>query len=470
MMDRIDITSLTLVDAAALIRKKQISPVELTEACLRRIEGLDGELNCFITVTSDLAMEQARQAEADILRGSTIKGGPISPIHGTPIVLKDLFETRGILTSAGSRFFSDYYPKEDAEVVRRLSDAGAVLIGKTNLHEIALGLTSVNPHFGPVRNPWGKERVAGGSSGGSAAALAARFCPAALGTDTGGSIRVPAALCGVSGLKPTFGRVSRRGVVPLSWNLDHAGPLARCARDLAVLLQVIAGYDPLDPYSIHVSQENFSESIDDGVKGWRIALADGEFFQKTSTQIVKRVNEAARVFEALGAQVELTPFPGAYPAALANGLMVVADAAAFHADRLREHPENFGEDVRQRLETGARLDLADYIQARKTQTLMRREFEAFFDQHDLLLMPTTPVTAPLINGPDAVELARLLSRYTAPFNLTGLPAISIPCGFSDDGLPVGLQMIARPWGEALLLRAAFAFQNVTDWHSRQPEL
>ena len=286
MMDGIDITSLTLMDAAALIREKQISPVELTEACLRRIEELDGELNCFITVTSELALEQARQAEADILRGSTNKGGPISPIHGTPIALKDLFETRGILTTAGSRFFSDYYPQEDAEVVRKLSDAGAVLIGKTNLHEIALGLTSVNPHFGPVRNPWGKEHVVGGSSGGSAAALAARFCPAALGTDTGGSIRVPAALCGVAGLKPTFGRVSKRGVVPLSWNLDHVGPLARCARDLAVLLQVIAGYDPLDPYSIDVSLEDFSTVIEDGVKGWQIALAEGEFFEKTSTQIM----------------------------------------------------------------------------------------------------------------------------------------------------------------------------------------
>jgi aspartyl-tRNA(Asn)/glutamyl-tRNA(Gln) amidotransferase subunit A len=469
-MNEVELTALSLAEASELVHARRISPVELTQAYLKRIEELDGRINSFITVTADLALAQARQAENELMRARPEDDRPFGRLHGAPLALKDLFETRDVLTTAGSKFFAGHVPAHDCLPVRKLREAGAVLLGKTNMHEIALGLTSANPHFGPVRNPWARERVAGGSSGGSAAAVSARLCPAALGTDTGGSIRVPAALCGVAGLKPTFGRISVRGVIPLSWNLDHVGPMARRVQDLAFLLQTLAGYDSLDPYSADVPVEDYSAAIGEGVRDWRIALADGDYFAKTEAEIRRLVEDAGEVFEGLGAQVERADFPGAYEAAFANGRMVVADAAVFHAERLHERPEDFGPDVRQRLVSGAALGLPEYIQARRSQTLLRRQFEDFFDHYDLLLLPTTPVAAPPIEGPDAIQLAGLLTRYTAPFNLTGLPAISIPCGFTSAGLPVGLQIVARPWGEAKLLRAAYSYEGATSWHLREPVL
>jgi len=459
------LTALTLTEAARLVRLKQVSPLELTKACLERIDALDGRLNSFITVMGEEALEQARQAEAEIMSGAQV-----GLLYGVPLALKDLFETREARTTAGSKFFAEYLPGDDGEVVRKLRAAGAILIGKTNLHEIALGLTSVNPHYGAVHNPWSLDRVAGGSSGGSAAALAARLCFGSLGSDTGGSIRVPAALCGIAGLKPTFGRVSLSGVIPLSWNLDHVGPMARRAQDLAILLQVIAGYDPQDAYSIHAPVDNYHSKINQGVRGWRVALAQDDYFSGTDPEIQQLVHAAARVFVDLGSSLEERPFPGAHQAAQANGQMVIADAAVFHRERLQSQPQDFGADVRQRLMNGAALELNDYIQARRTQRLLRRQFESFFDTYDLLLMPTTPITAPLIEGPDALEMAGKLTRFTAPFNLTGLPAISIPCGFTSAGLPVGMQIIARPWAEARLLRAAQAFESVTSWYRFKPNL
>ncbi len=459
------LTSLTLAEAAQLIRLKQVSPIELTRACLERIEALDGQLNSFITVVAEEALEQARRAEAEILSDASV-----GLLHGVPLALKDLFETQGVRTTAGSKFFAEYMPGEDGEAVRKLRCAGAILIGKTNLHEIALGLTSVNPHYGPVHNPWSLQRIAGGSSGGSAAALAARLCFGSLGSDTGGSIRVPAALCGVAGLKPTFGRVSLRGVIPLSWNLDHAGPMARRTLDLAILLQVIAGYDPEDAYSAQMPVDDYQSEIEQGVRGWRVALAQDEYFENSDPEIQQLVGAAARVFVDLGGSLEARPFPGAFQAAIANGQMVIADAAVFHRERMQSLPEDFGLDVRQRLKNGAALGLSDYIQARRTQTLLRRQFETFFDSYDLLIMPTTPITAPPIDGPDALDVAGKLTRFTAPFNLTGLPAVSIPCGFTSAGLPVGMQIVARPWAEARLLRAAHTFECATNWHLHEPKL
>jgi len=469
-MNEAELTALSLAEASELVRARQISPVELTQACLKRIEELDDRINSFITVTADLALAQARQAEAELMRSGADEGLPFGRLHGIPLALKDLFETRDVRTTAGSKFFAGHIPAHDGLAVRKLREAGAVLLGKTNMHEIALGLTSANPHYGPVRNPWALERVAGGSSGGSAAAVSARLCPAALGTDTGGSIRVPAALCGIAGLKPTYGRISLRGVIPLSWNLDHAGPMARRVQDLAILLQALAGYDSLDPYSADAPVEDYSAAIGEGVRDWRIALADGDYFAKTEAEIRGLVETAGEVFAGLGAQVEHTVIPRIYEAAQANGRMVVADAAVFHAERLRERPEDFGPDVRQRLSSGAALGLREYIQARRSQTLLRREFEEFFDHYDLLLLPTTPVAAPPIEGPDALELAGLLTRYTAPFNLTGLPAVSVPCGFTSAGLPAGLQIVARPWGEAKLLQAAHSYEGATSWHLSEPVL
>jgi aspartyl-tRNA(Asn)/glutamyl-tRNA(Gln) amidotransferase subunit A len=417
-----------------------------------------------------VAMQRARQAEVELQRGETQAGGPLGSLHGLPLAIKDLYETQGTRTTAGTKHFSDYIPAEDAAVVRRLKDSGAILLGKNNLHEIALGLTTVNPHYGTCRNPWALERIVGGSSGGSAAALAARLCLGALGSDTGGSLRVPAALCGVVGLKPTRGRVSLRGAIPLSWNLDHAGPMARTVRDVAILLQVIAGYDAQDPYCEDVPVDDYASDLHQGVRGWRIALAEDDYFSRTQPEVMEAVKLAAQTFEGLGAQLEATPFPDIYQAALANGMMVVGDAAAFHESRLLENPGDFGADVLQRLRTGAALPLKDYVQARRTQTLLRRQYARFFEDYDLLLMPTTPVTAPPIEGPDAVELARLLTRFTAPFNLTGLPALSLPCGVTPEGLPIGLQIIGPHWGEAKVLRGGYAYEQATDWHNRKPAI
>lgn len=458
-----DLTRLGLLEAAECMRRGEFSSQELTQAYLARIARLDPGINSYITVTAELALDAARRADA-----ARAAGAALGPLAGTPLALKDLFETASLRTTAGSKFFADNIPEIDAPVVARLKSAGMALLGKTNLHEIALGLTTVNPHYGACRNPWNLERVSGGSSGGSAAALAARLCAGALGTDTGGSIRVPAGLCGVVGLKPTYGRVSARGVIPLSWNSDHIGPMARRVEDVAVLLQAIAGYDPGDPASVDAPVDDYSSELAAGVSAWRIALAQGEYFERSDPEVRSAVELAARALEGLGAQVELYNFVDAHAAALANGMMVVSDAAAFHAERLSARPQDFGEDVRQRLQTGAALPLADYIRILRTRSELRRKFAQLFERFDLLLLPTTPVAAPPIAGPDAVELARLLTRYTAPFNFTGLPALSLPCGFTSTGLPIGLQMVAAPWAEARLLRAAYAYQQAGGWTARLP--
>jgi len=356
-------------------------------------------------------------------------------------------------------------------VVEKIYQAGAVNLGKLNMHEIALGLTNVNPHYGACRNPWDLDRVPGGSSGGSAAALAAGLCLASLGSDTGGSIRVPSALCGVVGLKPTYGRVSLRGVFPLSWNLDHAGPMARSVRNVAVLLQVIAGYDPADPVSVNAPVDDYQEGLEKGVAGWNIALADDQYVEaNTAPEVLEAVRLAARVFEDQGARVSKITLPGFLEAAKANGLMVVSDAAAVHRERMAQQPEKFGADIRQRLETGKAYSSTEYILARQAQVELRRAFERIFNDYDILLTPATPMPAPPIQGQDALEQARLLTRFTAPFNLTGLPAISVPCGFTHQGLPIGLQIVAAPWAEAAILQAAHAFEQGTDWHRRRPVL
>jgi aspartyl-tRNA(Asn)/glutamyl-tRNA(Gln) amidotransferase subunit A len=460
-----DLHYLPLTEAAKLIRDRDLSPVDLTQAHLDRISQYEPRLNCFITQTPQAALERARRADLEI-REDEYRG----TLHGIPLALKDLFETRGVLTTAGSLFYSDWVPQEDGAVVERLNSAGMVNLGKLNMHEIALGVTNNNPHYGACRNPWKFERTPGGSSGGSAAALAAGMCMGALGSDTGGSIRIPASLCGVVGLKPTYGRVSLRGVLPLSWNLDHPGPMARRVSDAAVLLQAIAGYDPKDPASLEVTVPDYLVQLEGGVRGWRIALAEDSFFTRADPEVLDVVRAAADVFASQGAQVVEVEFPGAYEAAKANGLMVTSDAAAFHRERLQEQPEKFGDDVRQRLEAGAAFTSGEYILARRTQTTLRRQFEQFFADFDLLLTATTPIAAPPLVGPDAVEQAGRLTRFTSPFNLTGLPAISVPCGFTDQGLPIGLQVVTRPWGEATLLRAANAYERATEWHLRQPDL
>jgi aspartyl-tRNA(Asn)/glutamyl-tRNA(Gln) amidotransferase subunit A len=460
--------ALSIYEAADRIAAGALSPVTLTQSVLERVERLDPVLNTFITLTAETALVQARQADAAVQRREN-RG----PLHGIPIALKDLYETAGVRTTAGSVFWQDTIPREDAFTVKAFKDAGAVLLGKLNMHEIALGLTNENPHFGVCRNPWDTDRVPGGSSGGSGAALAAGLCLGSLGSDTGGSIRVPAALCGVVGLKPTTGRVSLRGVMPLSWHLDHAGPMARNVRDTALLFEAIAGYDPDDPYSLNIPVDKYTNELEAGVRGWRVALADGEYFRDVEEGIWPLIEAAADVFVDFGAQVSRVELPDFGEAALANTTMILSDAAALHQERLASRPADFGADVRERLEMGAAVSTDTYIQARRTQVLFRRKMENLLERFDLLLLPTTPQAAPLIQKGQAVQRARSLTRFTAPFNLSGLPAISVPCGFLKAGasrLPVGLQIVSRPWAEAALLRGAYAYEQAAGWYRERPPL
>jgi aspartyl-tRNA(Asn)/glutamyl-tRNA(Gln) amidotransferase subunit A len=463
-----DISSINLFTAREQLCRREFSAVELTEACLRQIERLNPRINAFITLTPELACQRALQADALL----TVQPSCLEQfaLLGMPVALKDLFETAGIRTTAGSKFFSEHIPAEDAQVVLKLKLSGGVVLGKTNTHEIALGATGVNPHYGAVKNPWDLTRVTGGSSSGSAAAVATGMCLAALGTDTGGSIRIPASLCGMVGLKPTYGRVSTRGVVPLSWNLDHVGPLTRTAQDAAMMLAAIAGFDPYDPASADIPMDDYLVHLEDGVRGWRMALAAGEYVEASDPQVLAGVSEAAQVFMDFGAQVEKVEMSWLADLALANGRMVQADGAAFHRERLAERPDWFGEDVRQRLEIGAALTSSEYALARRKQVECHRRFEMFFDKFDILLLPTTPIPAPPIEGTQAIEAVRRLTRFTAPFNLAGLPALSVPCGFTHENLPIGLQIISKHWGEAKALQAGHTFERVTEWHNRRPNI
>ena len=457
-----DLSTLDLAEAYAALLRHDFSALELTEACLRLIERLNPTLNAFITPTPEIACQQAISADGLLaLRPPNLNN---LVLLGLPIALKDLIQTAGIRTTAGSRFFSDNVPTEDAQVVQKINLAGGVMVGKTNTHELALGVTTINPHFGTCHNPWNIECISGGSSGGSAVAVVTGMSLAALGTDTGGSIRIPAALCNVVGLKPTYGRVSTRGVIPLSWNLDHVGSLTRNVRDAARMLSVLAGYDPHDPASVNVPLEDFSVHLDGGVKGWRIAMAGGEYIESADPEVFLAVENAAQVFTGLGARVEKVDVSWLLDLALANSRMTQTDGAAFHQRRLAQHPDWFGADVRERLEAGASLTSSEYSLTRQEQAESRRLFEIFFGKYDALLLPTTPIPAPLIEGTHAIEAARQLTRFTAPFNLAGLPVISVPCGFTVNNLPIGLQIVSKHWGEAKVLQAGYAYEQMTNWH------
>ena len=451
-----NLASLSLTDQRELVKSKEINASDLASACYRQIEKLNPTLNAFITV---IPQDQVHP----------LGEGYGLHLYGIPLAVKDLYSTKGILTTSGSRFFADYIPDEDAHVVHKVKKAGAQIIGKTNTHEIALGVTNKNPHFGTCRNPWDITRTPGGSSGGSAVAVATGMAMAALGTDTGGSIRIPASLCGVVGLKPTFGRVSLRGIFPLSWNLDHAGPITRNVEDAALMLQVMGGYDELDPVSVKTLPGDYSSHLKDTMKERKIALAVGNYIEESDPEVLEAVRNAAQILKEMGVTITEVNMDFLREAALANGVMTQADAAAFHRERLKEHPDWFGADVRQRLEIGAAFTSTEYSLVRRTQTELKRRCESLFDEYDALLLPTTPIPAPVLEGENALERARQLTRFTAPFNLTGLPALSVPCGFTKDNLPIGLQIVSRAWNEAGVLRTGYAFQQATEWHTRTPQ-
>ncbi|MFO7276694.1 MAG: amidase [Pseudomonadota bacterium] len=460
-----ELTELTLEEASRLIRSRELSPVELTQAYLARIDRVNPRINAYITVTADIALEQARAAEAEIARGRW-RG----PLHGVPIALKDNIDTAGLRTTAASALFANRVPDADAEVWRRLRDAGAVLLGKLNMHELAYGGTSAITHFGPVRNPWNPDHIPGGSSGGSAAAVAARLCCAALGTDTLASIRLPAAYCGVTGLKPTHGLASIRGIIPISESLDHVGPITRTAADAAHVLQAIAGFDPQDPVSVRVDVPSYASALQQPVSRLRIGLPREPFFAKLHPDVEEATRRALETLRTLVAEVRDVTLPpsGDFP-------VLLAEAYAWHERYLAE-PGNrklYDPVTLERILAAGEFSAAQYFEARRQLALARHAIAAVFDEVDVLVTPTAPSLPERIDqaeNPAVASGAESSVRNTAPFNLYGIPTISVPIGFSRTGLPIGLQISSRAFGELPMLALAHAWQQATDWHRRAPPL
>ena len=460
----VDFAYATIAELAPRLARREVSPVALTESILGRIERHDGTLNSYITVTADAALDAARQAEAAIAAGD-YRG----PLHGIPVAVKDLFATRGVRTTAGSLLLADWRPDYDATVVARLADAGAVLLGKTNMHELAYGTKSDNPHFGPVRNPWDTACHPGGSSGGSAAAVAAGLAVAALGSDTGASIRQPASCCGIVGLKPTYGRVSKHGAVPLAWSMDHVGPMTQCAMDAALVLQALAGHDRLDPTTVVRPVPDYTADIGAGIEGFRIGVARDYFFDDCDADVEFIVDDAVGVFRGLGATVEDVTLAGMRESRAASTLIIAAEAAARFGRDVRQRPEAFSDGIREAIEMGAFFTAEHYLLAQRARTRISAETTRVFAPFDAVIMPTQPVTAGPI-GDDPPGHGTLRWRNTEHFDLTGLPAISVPCGYSGTGLPVGLQIAGKAFDEAGILRIAHAYEVATGWRDRRPPL
>ena len=456
---------LSVAEAARLVHAGKLSPVDLAEVNLSRIEQLEGRLNAFITVTSDDARKDSMAAAGEIANGA-YRG----PLHGIPIALKDIFGLAGVRMTAGSKILAENVVAEDAEATSRLKAAGAIILGKLNLHEFAFGATGVNPHYGSARNPWDTERITGGSSSGSAATVASGECSAALGTDTGGSVRIPASLCGIVGLKPTYGRVSKRGVLPLSWSLDHVGPMTRTVEDAAIVLQAIAGHDIGDSSSANEPVPDYRGALGSGVRGLRVGMPKQFFFENVDAEVEKTVVSAIRLLEEMGAIViEMeAPLIGEIPGALTA--IMLPEALAYHQQWMRERPDDYGDDVRYRLELGATYLAVQYVQAQRLRAAAVQTWrEQVFSRVDLIATPTTPIAARRIEEGD-LQVTFNLIRFANPFNFLGVPAISVPCGFTSEGLPIGLQLVGRWWDEGTALRAAHAYEQATGWHSRKPSL
>ncbi|MGH2471254.1 MAG: amidase [Candidatus Limnocylindria bacterium] len=447
---------MTLEAAAEGIRSRRLSPVSLTESCLARIEALEPRLNAFVTVTAELAREQARQAEREIARGR-YRG----PLHGIPVAVKDLFATKGIRTTAGSRILADWIPDLDATVVRKLRDAGAVLLGKLGLHEFAYGISSVNPHHGDVRNPWDTTKIPGGSSGGSAVAVVAGEAYAALGSDTGGSIRIPAALCGCVGLKPTYGRASLFGAVPLSWSLDHPGPLARTVRDVALTTMAIAGHDPRDPASADRPVPDLLGEIDQGAPTLRVGVPTDHVWDECDPAIAGAVRGAIEALARAGADVREIRWTHAAEYAKAASAVLGVEARAYHEGAFPGRAAEYGPLVRSRLASQGDIDAETYARSMKLLVEARAgAADRDLDCVDVLAMPTVPTRAWTIEEAKDPRRPSEWTRITRIFDLTGQPAISVPCGMDPEGLPIGLQFAARMWDEAAALRAARAYEVV----------
>jgi aspartyl-tRNA(Asn)/glutamyl-tRNA(Gln) amidotransferase subunit A len=467
-----DILELSLAEAARLVTTGGISPVELVDACLARIDSVDGVLRAYIDVYHDSARRVAAAAETMIKAGHRL-----GPLHGIPVALKDNIGLAGLVTTAGSKVLADWRPSEDATVAQGLKSAGAVIIGKTNMHEFAWGGTSANPHYGSVRNPWDVERFPAGSSGGSGAAVAARTCFGALGTDTGGSVRLPAAVNGIVGLRPTIGRVSNFGVVPLAWSMDTVGPMTRTVQDCALMFSAIAGHDPRDPGSAHVPVVDYSADLRRGVDGLRIGIIPDYFFHHLQPPVYTAVMAALETLTGMGARIVDVEVEGIHGNISAQLTIEACEPSTYHQQWLRERPQDYGEDVRLLLEAGELHLATHYLQAQRYRAVLRARFLEAFKSVDVFVCPTLPFTATRV-GETRVEISEgvpedmlsAIMQFTGVPSLTGLPSLNVPCGFDDNGLPIGMQIISRPFDEATLFRVGAAFQGATDFHTRAPGL
>lgn len=455
-----DVLQWSLSKLSTLIKKRKISPVEVTRKLLERIDALNPKLNAYITVLHEKAMENALQAEREIAAGNW-KG----PIHGIPIGLKDLIYTKDIKTTMGSEIFKDHIPDYDAAVVEKLKQSGAVIIGKLNTHQFAYGATGDRSFFGAVKNPYNVSKISGGSSSGSGASVAASLCFAAIGTDTGGSIRIPSSCCGIVGMKPTFGSVSKYGVFPLSWTLDHVGPVTRTVQDNAVLLNALSGYDERDPYSIKANDEDFTRLLHQGIKGSVIGIPSSFYFENLDSEVEKQVRQAVEVFKGLGAEIRLIEIPQMRQISIAHEITIKSEAYAVHEELLRNHPQQYDEEVKARLLTGLTTKAYEYVQAQQMKQLAIKEFNNVLKEVEIILTPVLPILPPDIGQREVnihgyrEHVQAALTRFTRPANLIGFPSLSIPCGFSTSGLPIGLQLIGRPYDEANLYRFAYAFEQ-----------
>jgi aspartyl-tRNA(Asn)/glutamyl-tRNA(Gln) amidotransferase subunit A len=471
-----DLATLTVKQASDLIRRRDVSALELTEACLRRIDAHNPSLNAFVTVAREQAIQTARQLDA-----ARRRGGGRGPLHGIPVALKDNIDTAGIRTTGASTLFKDRVPDEDAHVVARLKQAGAIVLGKLNLHEFALGGTNAVTHFGPVRNPWAIDHHPGGSSGGNAAAIAADLCLASLATDTGGSIRIPSSYCSVVGLKPTAGRISNDGVIPNSWTFDTVGPMCKTVQDAALVLAAIAGYDERDPTSMNVPVTDYAAALRMRISSVRVGIPRAPFYENLVPEVSRAVEVALAVLSKIAGEmkdVQLPQSPGL-------GAVANAEIYAYHAPWVTKTPELYQEATRRIVLGGAKSTAEAYIHGLRRVELARRDIVKAFTDIDVIVMPTTngvtsliprpastappagpgPAGAPAAGGGGAPGF-----RNTSYFSYFGLPAISVPCGFTAAGLPIGLQIAGPPFSEAAILALAHAYEQATEWHKRRPSL
>jgi aspartyl-tRNA(Asn)/glutamyl-tRNA(Gln) amidotransferase subunit A len=462
----VDIASMDIAAAAQAIAAKSLSSTELIEETLTRIAQVDSHLKAFVEVLAEDARASARAADVE-LRSGKDRG----PLHGIPIAIKALYDVKGVKTTSCSKVRQDYIPQTDSTVVRKLKDAGAVIVGMVTCHEFAFGFDSV-----PTRNPWNTNHIPSGSSGGTGAAVAAGLCFAGTGTDTGGSIRAPSAANGIAGIKPSYGRVSKAGVASLSWSLDHAGPMARSVEDLAILLNVMAGPDPKDPHALDVSVPNYTDALSGNIQGLRVGVPTNYFFDDVQPAVGDAVMEAVRHLEKLGAAIVPMSVPISDRLIDAWLAIAVSEAAVYHQHDLRTNADQYGEDVRFLLEAGELTFATTYINAQRVRLLWKASLGEAMRDIDVIVTPTLPNTAMKVGettikiGPKEETVFDVSARYCAPFDMAGLPAASIPCGFAPNGLPIGLQIVGKPYNEEIVLKIGHAFERSTDYHLRRPNI